>query len=828
MDAEQIQLILDMGASGANVEAVRAKLDELKGSAQKTADTYEVLEHGDKRLAIAAREAAEAARQMAIPLDEDVKALTASSAAALKAAEATQTVTTAMVRQTNEAAMAAKAHYELASGTTALRGDYSRSGGGLLGVSFAAQDFVSVLSGGGGLGRALNAVSNNIPQILLGLGMGAGLAGGISVVTALVGAGIPVIESFFGGFSGKAKDEALDGMKQIEAEIKRVEHAYKELRDQATPEETEEAKRLKDFLGQRPNAEKVRRAYIQANASGAPDIGMMNEAERASLEEYDLAIRDAEKRRARGEKPTLQQENEEQGARRRRALLMDEANKRRADQEIADAVKGGPAGEPARQRLVEALKQQAPDLAANIEHPPPTVKEVEAQEKKRMEAEHQVQERIKRDIERKNKALQADADERLRRDHIVERERAQAQREKEKEEKDREREAEKNRKDREQRAEKERREGVQAAGKTDMDERAVVEAALMRQQGGVFDQRGRFHELNPDQQTGQLKAMIDRELRARFPGMSGQARTAVADEMGNKARQAVDDRLNEAQFAAAQQGLDANRETLAAMQRLVMEFTVLAQQAQAQAHHARALGQQQRAARPRAERGPKLPPKPAQAKLPVRRPAKPKGLRSVPPVPAEVPAPAVPPTPAPESPPRPEPAPRQMPEPVPEPPPPPVSLPSLRTQPTPAMPSQRADTPGPAVPPTSPPESPPQPESVPQRPAASPMPAPAMPSQRADTPGPTVPPMPSPSPRPMPLPEPRPRPAQPQAPAMARQPSDSPQIAQLNQTMLQSQGQMASTQQIFATQLAEARRILAASQQINQRARQSGATAGLP
>jgi hypothetical protein len=167
----------------------------------------------------------------------------------------------------------------------------------------------------------------------------------------------------------------------------------------------------------------------------------------------------------------------------------------------------------------------------------------------------------------------------------------EAEKEKERLEKEREKERDKNRKDEDRRREKERTEAATAVGKTDIDERATIAGARLRMQGGVFDRYGRFRPLNPAQQQGQLKAMIDQELRGRFPRFSAGARGAVAGEIGEKANKTIEDRLNEAQLGAARNGLNANQETLAAMQRLVAEFGALAQQAQLQAHNARALRQ---------------------------------------------------------------------------------------------------------------------------------------------------------------------------------------------------------------------------------------------
>ena len=94
-----------------------------------------------------------------------------------------------------------------------LRGEGSpggSSGQGILGVSYAFQDFTSVISTGGGFGRALASIQNNIPPILAGLGVGAGLAGAISLVTVGAGLAVPALTSFFGAMDAEAAKKTAE------------------------------------------------------------------------------------------------------------------------------------------------------------------------------------------------------------------------------------------------------------------------------------------------------------------------------------------------------------------------------------------------------------------------------------------------------------------------------------------------------------------------------------------------------------------------------------------------------------------------------------------
>lgn len=161
MDGETIQLILDLGASGANVEDVRKKLEGLKGSVHSTADTYEVLERQVGEYEVLERRVTETVRIQATMLDQLGIQLN-------RQAGLYQVVTA-------EAARLGQ--------TVGRQGDLGR---GMLQASFMVQDFTSVM-GDGGLVRAFGSVQNNIPILLTGLGMGAGLAGAVSVVSIGVG-----------------------------------------------------------------------------------------------------------------------------------------------------------------------------------------------------------------------------------------------------------------------------------------------------------------------------------------------------------------------------------------------------------------------------------------------------------------------------------------------------------------------------------------------------------------------------------------------------------------------------------------------------------------
>jgi hypothetical protein len=97
--------------------------------------------------------------------------------------------------------------------------DFGRS---VLQTSFIVQDFTSVL-GTQGLAGALRSIQNNIPILVMAMGMGGGLAGALSIVS--VGAGLL--------FDNWSKLTNLWGQGHTEAETKRIKELEKAAKDAA-------------------------------------------------------------------------------------------------------------------------------------------------------------------------------------------------------------------------------------------------------------------------------------------------------------------------------------------------------------------------------------------------------------------------------------------------------------------------------------------------------------------------------------------------------------------------------------------------------------------
>lgn len=272
-----------------------------------------------------------------------------------------------------------------------LRGTTGFNGQGFLGVSYAAQDFISVIStdpSGRGLGRALGAISNNVPQIVAALGMGAtGLGGAISIATAAIGGLIPVVEKWWGVVADKDKaKEAKDILDELEKRIEGINEAYEKLTEKPTKEEDTRLKRLGEALAQ-PGVAGRAEAALAAGLPAEAGIAMLTPEERDRMQQ---AIANAGMARTAEDMRRFQEQ----------ALLIQQTGaRRRAREMLTEAVRPGAAGRFARAELVTAM----PELGA----PPPTEQEREHQAQQAAAARQQVQERIRRDVTLKNKELEA-------------------------------------------------------------------------------------------------------------------------------------------------------------------------------------------------------------------------------------------------------------------------------------------------------------------------------------------------------------------------------------------------------------------------------------
>lgn len=230
MDDNQIRLVLDLLGQEKIGQAMET-LRQFRGSMQ---DTYELegkmgegYELASQKIHTASVEQADALKFAKVNWEELERATSSNVAVQKQAGEAIDTTLANWNRHTGIMSAAGQATVE----TTRANGDLGR---GVLQTSYAVQDFTSVLSGGGGFARALGSVQNNIPVLLTGLGLGAGLAGAVSLVSVGFAAAIPLIQQF----AGESKEAA--------EEAKKAADALERFRNLKTAPEEAAAKRVDD------------------------------------------------------------------------------------------------------------------------------------------------------------------------------------------------------------------------------------------------------------------------------------------------------------------------------------------------------------------------------------------------------------------------------------------------------------------------------------------------------------------------------------------------------------------------------------------------------
>jgi hypothetical protein len=520
---EIIRLLLDMGVSKENVQAVAKELQGLRVTTIEAKQGYEVLERQIGTYTVSTAQAATA---------ED-KAV----AAALEQTRAQKALTSALADTTT-------ATHAVSTAATGAVGTRAAGGRGLLGASYAFQDFASVLSQGGAnaLPRALGAVSNNLDQIAMTAGLSAAAAGGLSVAFTGLVAVLPVLIPLFekgwkaigGGHYSEKVPQAAEDLDRLTESIKKNKDELEELRKKQELSMMEGIK-YRDLV-----AETTRLEEEQANARAARSVGVYdNKADRARAS----AFREGLGEYGGGEKLV-------------QAMVDAGLPRKEAEARVADALKG------------DALQ------IANIGNRTPKFKHfyTSPEEAGLQKAREQVQKDIERQTAAKNKQMEHEARDRGR----VERQ-GQAEKDKKAKELDR--------------AQAEIDKGATAAfkeehaanskkvGGTDIDEQARLAAAQMRAQGGYVDRFGREQRLNPAWQERKLQAMVDFEIKRRFPEMSKDQRQAVAAETTRSAGAEVSDQIQAAQAMALREGNNATQATQQAMLGLIQKLRQEAERA---------------------------------------------------------------------------------------------------------------------------------------------------------------------------------------------------------------------------------------------------------
>lgn len=362
MQDEVIRLILDMGQSGKTVDDVRARLDTLGASTKKAADAYEVLDTVINRSVGVVGTYQVATDRANVALDAQVRA-------AMEATQAQQAMGRILDEMGTHTAVAA-------AGVDSLKGKGGKGGHGLMGASYAAQDFITVVSMGGGWGRAMFSMANNITPVLANLGVGMGLAGAIGLVVTAASTGVSALESWWKAADSDKADAAKEKLQEIEEQVKRTNAEFDKLSKAPTHYEKQSADAIRDVLSKRPNAEAAGRA-VAANLTNKDiwdrvDQRAYREAEhtatesdrsidaRAYAEAHEALGADAVPSAISGMARELAA-----GARRRRAdaqrkkeELLRAAREQKAKEIVSQATVAGPDGAKARLRLIEATSGQ--------------------------------------------------------------------------------------------------------------------------------------------------------------------------------------------------------------------------------------------------------------------------------------------------------------------------------------------------------------------------------------------------------------------------------------------------------------------------------------
>jgi hypothetical protein len=250
---EIIRLVLDIAKSAGNEETLK-QLQTLKTTAIQTAESYEVLERQVGEYEVLERQVA---------------------------ATQTTVVTTAQLQEKfyrdlipTTGLMSIKTT-ELANSMMTLRGSSGMGGQGILGASYAVQDFTSQL-GTQGLAGGLRAVQNNIPMILMGLGAGAGLTGILSVLTVGVGLLVDNWDKLKEAWTGDDIKKKKEDMEKLAESIKKAADEGERLLKVQHPEQAKDAgviKRAVDAFGGGAVQEEIRKAVERA--WGPADSGIM-------------------------------------------------------------------------------------------------------------------------------------------------------------------------------------------------------------------------------------------------------------------------------------------------------------------------------------------------------------------------------------------------------------------------------------------------------------------------------------------------------------------------------------------------------------------------
>jgi hypothetical protein len=239
------------------------------------------------------------------------------------------------------------------------------SSGSLLQLQYVMDDLVNT---SGNWERHLASISNNIPGLISSLGMGAGVAGAVGMVSTALIALAPVAKAAWQEMTGEGPGLAKEALKEIEDHIKKVREEFEKLKNAPTTGESASAAGVKEYLGQRPVAERAA-AGAAESFTGAEVEGGMNDQEKEELfgthaadmsdEEIDRLVSRVYPFR----QPAVRKQLEDArlAAQLKRPDIFGGARKRMGMELVTTAPKAGPAGNAATARL-QRMAEARPEL----------------------------------------------------------------------------------------------------------------------------------------------------------------------------------------------------------------------------------------------------------------------------------------------------------------------------------------------------------------------------------------------------------------------------------------------------------------------------------
>jgi hypothetical protein len=256
---------------------------------------------------------------------------------------------------------------------TKLAGSRGINGQGILGASYAAQDFAGVIGAGGSFSQALNSVQNNLAPVLQSFGVMAGPAGVISLVSVAVGALTPLLGKLWESFDDKgAVEKAKEALEDLMAKAKEAHKVVEGLTNAPTDPEKLAAEGIGLVLKQRPKADVAKQAIAAGFTPSEAHEALTPQERDTYWQARDFADKTDEQLQRQADRETItaeghatpeavafrfrQLKDDQRQARHKRDEIMGMARNRRAEGIISGALTAGPAGDTSRIDLLRRTK----------------------------------------------------------------------------------------------------------------------------------------------------------------------------------------------------------------------------------------------------------------------------------------------------------------------------------------------------------------------------------------------------------------------------------------------------------------------------------------